>query len=93
MDKSTLLHLSKLARIDLTPVEISSFQKQLQDILDHINRLKKVDTANVSPTFQTTSQNHTFFKRSKSTLTNPQALSTSRKTHQGFIVVPPSIDK
>lgn len=93
MDKSNLLHLSKLARIDLTPKEISAFQKQLQDILDHINRLNKVNTDHVSPTFQTTSTKHNFYKRIKSTLSSTKAISTSQKNYQNFIVVPPSIDK
>lgn len=93
MDEKTLLHLSHLARIQLTSSELSTFAKQFQGILSHIGRLKQVNTSQVLPTFQTTCPKTNFIKRSRHHLAHTLAVSTFKKNYQGFLVVPPSIEK
>ena len=47
-------HLAKLARIDLSDEEISTFQTQLSAILDYVEQLDKADTSDLEPTSQVT---------------------------------------
>ena len=49
LSKEEVQHIAKLARLGLTDREIEKFQKELSDILDYIEKLKKVDVANVLP--------------------------------------------
>lgn len=41
--------LARLARLALTPEEKATFQRQLADLLQHIERLSQVDVAGVEP--------------------------------------------
>ena len=50
IDKTTLEYVAHLARIELQPKELEKLSKQLQDILDFIDKLKKIDTKDISPT-------------------------------------------
>ena len=88
-----LKHISDLARISLTTDELNLYQKQLEAVLDHISSVQKVDTKNIEPTFQTTCLKTNFVKRAKFHLPHNLAVSTFKKVHQGFLVVPPSIEK
>jgi aspartyl/glutamyl-tRNA(Asn/Gln) amidotransferase C subunit len=44
-------YLSKLARIELKEEEKEKFEKELLKILEYIEKLKEVDTENVSPSY------------------------------------------
>jgi aspartyl-tRNA(Asn)/glutamyl-tRNA(Gln) amidotransferase subunit C len=48
--KDTINHIAYLARIELKPQELENLSAQLQDILDFIDKLNKLDTQKVSPT-------------------------------------------
>ena len=41
--------LARLARLALTPEEKATFQRQIADLLGHIERLSQVDVAGVEP--------------------------------------------
>ena len=45
-----VVHIARLARLNLTDGEIERFREQLSDILDHVARLSELDTTGVSPT-------------------------------------------
>jgi len=47
-------HIAKLARLGLTEKEMGKFQKELSKILDYIEKLKKVNVAEVEPTSHST---------------------------------------
>jgi aspartyl-tRNA(Asn)/glutamyl-tRNA(Gln) amidotransferase subunit C len=47
-------HVARLARLRLSPEEIEKMRVQLSNILNHIDMLKEVDVAGVSPTAQVT---------------------------------------
>ena len=53
IDRDTILHVADLARIALTDEEIERFTGQLSVVLDAVERLKTVDTSQVSPTAST----------------------------------------
>ncbi|MBL7157356.1 MAG: Asp-tRNA(Asn)/Glu-tRNA(Gln) amidotransferase subunit GatC [Candidatus Omnitrophica bacterium] len=50
IDKKTVEHVARLARINLSAQEIGLYKKQLADILEYINKLNKVDVKNTLPT-------------------------------------------
>jgi len=41
-DRQQVLKLARLARLDLSPAEIKSYQKQLLEILNYVNKIKKL---------------------------------------------------
>lgn len=53
IDRQTIVHAADLARISLTNEEIDRFTGQLSVVLDAVERLKTVDTGNISPTAST----------------------------------------
>jgi len=53
IDRATIIHVADLARIGLTDEEIDRFTGQLSVVLDAVERLKTVDTSEISPTAST----------------------------------------
>jgi aspartyl-tRNA(Asn)/glutamyl-tRNA(Gln) amidotransferase subunit C len=51
LTKEEILHIAKLAKLNLSDEEIEKFRMQISPILDYIEKLKEVDTENVEPTF------------------------------------------
>jgi len=47
-------HIAKLARLGLTEQEEKKFEKELEGILDFVEKLNKADTKGVEPTAQAT---------------------------------------
>ncbi len=54
VSKQEVEKIAKLARIKLTEQETNKFSVQLTDILNYVDQLSKIDTANVKPTAQAT---------------------------------------
>lgn len=48
--KETVEYVAHLARIELKPEELEKLSGQLQDIINFIDNLKKLDVNNVNPT-------------------------------------------
>ena len=53
IDRAPIVHVADLARIGLTEAEIERFTGQLSVVLDAVERLKSVDTSEISPTAST----------------------------------------
>jgi aspartyl-tRNA(Asn)/glutamyl-tRNA(Gln) amidotransferase subunit C len=53
IDRATIVHVADLARIGLTDEELDRFTGQLSVVLDAVERLKTVDTSEISPTAST----------------------------------------
>lgn len=53
LDRDAVLHIARLARIDLTDEEIELYASQLSDIIGHFDVLNAVDTEGVEPTAHT----------------------------------------
>ncbi len=43
-------HIATLARLELSAEEKARYREQLSAILDYVDRLQELDTANISPT-------------------------------------------
>jgi len=52
LTRDEVLHIARLARMDLTGDEVDRFREQLSNLLEHFETLQQVDTSNVSPTAQ-----------------------------------------
>lgn len=85
LTKKDVLHVAKLAKLTLTPKEITKFQEQLSKIVDYISQLSEVDTANLEPTSQTTGLENVF--------RIDEIKSTSLTQHNGYFVVNAVLDK
>lgn len=49
IDRKTVEHVAKLARLELTPDEMDRYEKQLGAILDYIAQLEKLEIKGVEP--------------------------------------------
>jgi aspartyl-tRNA(Asn)/glutamyl-tRNA(Gln) amidotransferase subunit C len=52
LSRDEVLHIARLARIDLTESEIDRLSEQLSHILENFEVLQQVDTTGVAPTAQ-----------------------------------------
>jgi aspartyl-tRNA(Asn)/glutamyl-tRNA(Gln) amidotransferase subunit C len=51
IDRKTVEHVARLARIKLTDEEIDKFSKEFSDILDAFSSLNEVETSDIKPSF------------------------------------------
>ena len=80
--------VAKLANLKLTIEEEKKFEGQLGDILSYVEQLQKVDTKDVEETSQVTGLSNV--SRDDATLpslSQEEALSNAKNTHNGFIKV------
>ena len=52
IDKNTIQHIAKLARINLTPKEEEKMKQELSSILGYIEKLNQVNTERIEPLYQ-----------------------------------------
>jgi aspartyl-tRNA(Asn)/glutamyl-tRNA(Gln) amidotransferase subunit C len=50
ISKDEVLHVARLARLELSDDEVARFQEQLSDILDAVSEVSELDLADVPPT-------------------------------------------
>ena len=50
LTKAQVEAVAALANLELEPAEVELFARQLGDVLTHVEELKQIDTAGVSPT-------------------------------------------
>jgi aspartyl-tRNA(Asn)/glutamyl-tRNA(Gln) amidotransferase subunit C len=53
LERDAVLHIAKLARVELTDDEIATFSEQLSEIIGHFDVLNAVDTDGIEPTAHT----------------------------------------
>lgn len=53
LERDAVLHIAKLARVELSDAEVDTFAEQLGDIISHFDVLKTIDTDGVEPTAHT----------------------------------------
>lgn len=52
LKKEKIEHIAKLARIELSEKDIEKYSNELNTILNFVEKLNKVETKNVEPTYQ-----------------------------------------
>lgn len=86
--KINVLHVAKLAGLTIKEKDLEVFQKQLQEILNYIEKLKSADTKNIKETSQVTGlENITREDQTSPSLSQEEALSNTKSKHNGFFKV------
>lgn len=60
VEKEEILHIAKLASLNIKEEEIEEYRKNLQDILNFANIIAKVDTENITETISSTTNSNVF---------------------------------
>lgn len=50
LDRAQVLHVARLARLELTDEEVDRMSAELTKVLDHIEKIRELDLAGVPPT-------------------------------------------
>ena len=88
LSEKQVLHIAKLANLELTSKEVLKFQSQLSEILNYIKVLKRVGTNNIKPTSQVTGLKNVFREdKIISSLTQKYALENSKKKTKDYFKV------
>ena len=93
IDKDTVKHISKLARISLDENKVESLSKDLTSIMKFIEKLNKLNTDNVKPL--TSIVNASLKSRNdeiKDGKIREQILKNSPESNEEFFVVPKVIE-
>ncbi len=86
--KIDINHVANLANLHVSPNEEKKLEKQLEETLEYVDELNKVDTQTVEPTSQVTGlENVTRDDIAKPSLSQEEALSNSKSKHNGFFKV------
>jgi len=82
-------HVAQLARLDLQPQEVELFTRQLNDILDYMEKLKELDTSGVKPMAHVLPVANAFRKDLvTASLPRDQALKNAPAREEGAFLVP-----
>jgi len=90
LTKADVLHIAKLAKIEINDEEVEKYSKQLSFVVDYFGALSEVDTKNIEPTSQTTGLENVFRAddiNSENCLTQEEAISGSDKIYNGYFKV------
>lgn len=52
LDRAQVLHVARLARLDLDDAEVQRMASELSNVLDHVEKIRELDLADVPPTAQ-----------------------------------------
>jgi len=89
INKDTVTHLGKLARIAIKPEHVEGITNDLKDILAYVEQLQKVDTKNAPIISQVTGLKDVMRKDEvkSSALSREQLLANAPDTEDGYIKV------
>ena len=90
LTKDEVLHVAKLAKLELTDTEVDKFTSQLSSVLDYFSELSEVDIKDTEPTSQTTGLTNVFRDDNvvgQVSLTQDEALSGTDETYNGYFKV------
>lgn len=86
-------HVAKLAKLEMTEEQIKLFTKQLNNILDFVNKIKTLDTSSVEPMHQVSGLTNVFRKDiAHPSLSQKEVLSNAPETHNGYFKVKPVME-
>ena len=87
--KEEVVHVAKLARLDLDEESIGKFAVQIDSILEYINMLNRVDTEGVAPTSHAVPLTNAFREDIvKEHLDRNKVLANAPEKEDGNFVVP-----
>jgi aspartyl-tRNA(Asn)/glutamyl-tRNA(Gln) amidotransferase subunit C len=86
-------YVARLARINLTEAEAKVFQKQLDDVLNYVEKLRQADVSHVDATAHTLPIFNVFREDAPGgCFTAEQALSNAPRQANGLFVVPKVVE-
>jgi aspartyl-tRNA(Asn)/glutamyl-tRNA(Gln) amidotransferase subunit C len=50
LDRAQVLHVARLARLELDDDEVERMAQELSDVLEHVDRVRELDLSGVEPT-------------------------------------------
>jgi aspartyl-tRNA(Asn)/glutamyl-tRNA(Gln) amidotransferase subunit C len=91
--KEEVLHVAKLARLELSKEAIVTFAGQIDKILAHVDSLQKVDTRGVVPTSHAISLTNAFREDEvRAPLERDLSLANAPEKEDGSFIVPKIIE-
>jgi aspartyl-tRNA(Asn)/glutamyl-tRNA(Gln) amidotransferase subunit C len=94
IDEAQVRHIGHLSRLNPTDDEVRLFSEQLSAILEYIEQLNEVDTADVPPTAHALPINNVFRADEPHRSLNPdQALANAPQREGSFFAVPKVLDQ
>lgn len=93
IDNSTVKKVAKLARLKFDIKDEENLKNELNNILEWVDKLQKVDTANVDPMLSVSNEPMPMREdKVTSKLENKQILSNAPEKKTGFFVVPKVVE-
>jgi len=80
-------HVAKLANLPLSEKELLLFRAQLSSVIDYVNQLRKLETKDISPTFQVSGKTNALREDkidTQQTLPLDQALGNAKEKAKGL---------
>jgi aspartyl-tRNA(Asn)/glutamyl-tRNA(Gln) amidotransferase subunit C len=88
LTRDEVLHVARLARVGLTAEDVTKFQQQLSQILEHFDALRAIDTQDVPPTTHTLPiENVMAADHPRPSLSQEQALANAPLSQDGHLRV------
>ena len=88
-----VVYVARLARINLTEAEAKVFQKQLDDVLNYVEKLRQTDVSHVEAAARTLPIFNVFREDAPGDcFTAEQALSNAPRQANGLFVVPKVVE-
>lgn len=83
-----IYHLGKLSKIELKEEEIKKLSSQIEQILSFVNQISQLKEENCKPQTHATGIKNVFREDEvKPSLSQQQALSNAKETHQGYFKI------
>ena len=90
LSRETVVHVARLARLELTEEEITAFSAQLSAVLEHAGAVCRLDTANVAPTSHPLPVRNVVRRDTPTPcLPREEVLAAAPESSDGYFVVPP----
>ena len=91
--RDEVLHVAALARLTIAEADVDKFARNLADVLDHVERLGRVDTTDVPPTAHAVDVENAFREDVEAGhLDREAALENAPEAEDGSFVVPKVIE-
>ena len=93
IDNSTVKKVAKLARLKVEAKEEKNLKNELNNILEWVDKLQKVDTENIDPMLSVSNEPMPMREDTvTSKIDNKQILSNAPEKKAGFFVVPKVVE-
>jgi len=93
IDEAQVRKVAKLARLELTEAEVVEFTGQLSAVLDYMEKMNELDTANVEPLAHCLPVSNVFREdRAKESLGTEKTLANAPQRDGEFFKVPKILD-